>query len=378
MTTRTLRTRSWASFGSLSDVSSQATWHSEKGIPVRNLWFLLVHASGLAQLLGPRPGSVDDEAELPDVLAILLVEAVERRLRRGLGRGYVGTQAALTRVRGRIDWMATESHKLLLRGRISCRYQELTFDRPRNRLARTALQALAGSLRAPTLVGRVRDMDRALAVWGVTSERPSRPAMLADFPSARETDDRLMVEIAQLALDVVLPAEAEGRAAFSSLARDEHLLRKIFEAGVAGYLRHHVDGRDGWSVRAQRSLAWPAKASSPGLQAILPGMFADIVLDQGNRRIVVDTKFTSMLAPRQHGGEALRSAHLYQIYAYLRSQEGSSPAADQAEGLLLYPTIGVDLNEMTEMQGHRLRFATINLSRSNRDIGASIIDVVCR
>lgn len=357
-------------------MASQAVWHSEKGIPVRNLWFLLVHAAGLAQLLDPHGGSMDDEAELPDVLAILLAEAVERRLRRGLGRGYVATAAALPRVRGRIDWLATESRQLLLRGLVSCRYQELTFDRPRNRLARAALQAFAGRIRNPALVGRVRDMDRTLAAWGVAPERPSGPALLADFPTARETDDRLMVEVAQLALDLVLPAEAEGRAALTSLARHEHLLRKIFEAGVAGYLRHHLHGRDGWTVRAQRSLSWPIEAPSSGLEAILPGMVADIILENGDRRIVVDTKFTTMLAPRQHGGEALRSAHIYQIYAYLRSQEGGSAAANQAEGLLLYPAVGVDHAEETHMHGHRLRFATIDLTRSNRDLGAAIIEIV--
>ena len=39
------------------------------------------------------------------------------------------------------------------------------------------------------------------------------------------------------------------------------------------------------------------------------------------QRIVIDTKFTSIVAPGQFGQQMLKSGHMYQLYAYLRSQE---------------------------------------------------------
>lgn len=356
--------------------ASPATWTSETGIPVRNLWFLLVHAAGLARLLERAEGGTEGEAELPDLLGILLAAAAERRLRRGLGRGYVDATAALPRVRGRIDWLSTESGQQLLRGRVVCRFQELTHDTPRNRLARAALRALAPRVAEGGLRTRMLDLDRSLASWGVDETRPSAAALLRDVPGPREPDDRLMVEAARLALDLVLPAEAEGGATVTRLARDERLLREIFEAGVAGYLRHHLHGRDGWSVRPQRRLEWPAEAPTPGLAALLPGMCADIVLERGPRRIVVDTKFTGMLAPRHRGGDGLKSGHIYQLYSYLRSQEGSCPVADRAEGLLIYPSLGRALGEAVTLHGHRIRFATLDLTLPAGELGASLIDTV--
>lgn len=358
-------------------MASLATWTSDKGIPVRNLWFLLVHASGLARMLDRAQSGVDGDAEVPDLLAILLAEAVERRLRRGLSRGYVGQTAALSRVRGRIDWLATESRQELLRGRITCRFQDLTFDRARNRFARAALRALADRVARHDLRTRVRDLDRSLEAWGVGAERPSSAALLADMPTMRETDDRLMVESARLALDLVLPSEVEGHGAVTRLARDEHLLRRIFEGGVAGYLRHHLDRRDGWSVRPQRSLTWQIKEATPGLGAILPGMVADIVLERGVRRIVVDTKFTTMLTRNRYDREVLKNAHIYQLYTYLRTQEGHSSLADNAEGLLLYPALGSEQSESVLIDGHRLRFASINLSQPSPDLGEKIKAIVC-
>lgn len=358
-------------------MASLATWTSDKGIPVRNLWFLLVHASGLAFMLERTEGGVDGDADVPDLLAMLLAEAVERRLRRGLGRGYVDRTAALSRVRGRIDWLATESHQQLLRGRISCRFQDLTFDRARNRLARSALGALAGRVVRPQLRARLRDLDHSLGAWGVSAEQPSHAALLADMPAPREADDRLMVQSARLALDLVLPSEVEDRGAVTRLSRDEHLLRKIFEAGIAGYLHHHLDRRDGWSVRSQRALSWQTSNATPGLGAILQGMVADIILERGVRRIVVDTKFTTMLTRSRFDREVLKNGHIFQLYAYLRSQEGLSPMANTAEGLLLYPALGTEQSESVLIDGHRLRFASIDLSQPSHDLGDKIKAIVC-
>lgn len=356
--------------------ASLAIWTSENGIPVHNLWFLLVHATHLARLLEHTEGGTEGDAEMPDLLGVLLAVAVERRLRRGVGRGYVAMAATLPRVRGRIDWLSTESGQQLLRGRVSCRFQALTHNTPRNSFARAALRALASRVTKADLRSRLLDLDRALASWGVDAMRPSAAAVIRDTPGPRELDDRLMVEAARLALDLVLPAEAEGGTTVTRLARDERLLRKIFEAGVAGYLRYHLHGRDGWSVRPQRRLKWPVEDPTLGLVALMPDMYVDIILERGPRRIIVDTKFTGMLALRQWSGDGLKSDHIYQIYTYLRSQEGVCARAERAEGLLLYPSLGRALEEAVTIQGHRIRFATLDLTLPAADLGASLISIV--
>ena len=101
----------------------------------------------------------------------------------------------------------------------------------------------------------------------------------------------------------------------------------------------------------------------PGLSTILPRMVTDIVLDTPNadRRLIVDTKFTSVLRIGRFGDASLKSGYLYQMYAYLRSQEGRSPLWDTAAGLFLHPAIGSRLHEFVTIQGHSITFATVNL-----------------
>lgn len=88
--------------------------------------------------------AIDD---LPDLIARLLANSVERRFRRNLTRGYRHRQTVSTRVRGRIDVLTTEARLLLSRGEVFCRFEELTIDTPRNRLVRAALERVARIVR---------------------------------------------------------------------------------------------------------------------------------------------------------------------------------------------------------------------------------------
>ena len=104
-------------------------------IPVRNVWLLMLYESDLYREL-PRAESVDleeDPDNLPNIIAELLIHAVERRLRRNLSFGYRRRRADLTRVRGRIGLLRTERRQLIQRGRIACAFDELTVDTPRKR-----------------------------------------------------------------------------------------------------------------------------------------------------------------------------------------------------------------------------------------------------
>ena len=98
-------------------------------IPVRNLWLLMLYASDLFRDLEKAKVAVEDNPEdIPDLVAEMLCRKVERRIRRNLTYGYQSREAVLGRVRGRIDLLNTERYRLLDRGKITCRFDELTVD----------------------------------------------------------------------------------------------------------------------------------------------------------------------------------------------------------------------------------------------------------
>lgn len=87
------------------------------------------------------------------------------------------------------------------------------------------------------------------------------------------------------------------------------------------------------------------------------------------RRVIIDTKFTDILTTSQFGGDRFKTGHIYQLYAYLRSQEcPDDPMSLCSDGILLYPSIGVEVDETALIQGHRVRFVTIDLAQPSTEV----------
>lgn len=345
-------------------------------IPVRNLWLLMLYASDLFRQIGQRNVSVEDNPDdIPDLVAEILAHAVEDRLYRNLSFGFRQREAELSRVRGRIDLLTTERHQLLARGKVACRFEELTIDTPRNRLVLAALKVIAGVVRQPALSHRCRKLANALSRLGVSGIRPTRAEVSTDRFGRHDAKDRLMVAAAKLALNIALPTEDGGSEFLASPDREQTWVRHLYEKAIAGFYKV-VLASDGWKVYAGKSLCWQIGHKTAGIDAILPSMKTDVVLDQvdAGRRIVIDTKFTSIVTKGWYREESLRSGYIYQIYAYLRSQVGlGDPLADRASGLLLHPSICAVVDETVVIQGHHIRFATVDLTASATEIRSQLI-----
>ena len=339
-----------------------------KPIPIRNLWFLLCYAHGLAGLNDQNAVEIGEHDDVPELLARLLATMVERRIKRNLARAYLPREARLTRVRGRIDLMATLSSGELRQGRIICRFEESSSDTPRNQLFRFALTRLASVVGDKKLAHRCRLLGSELARLGVTFRRPARSEMAREQIGRNDADDAALIVVANLALAPRLPTEDAGDVRLARLHRDDRMLRELFEKAVAGFYKEELPKQQ-WKVRPQKELVWSIEAPTAGLMKWLPTMNADIVIDNRltSRRIVIDTKFTNILTHNRFGQARFKSQYVYQIFTYLRSQAGhGDPRADNAEGWLLHPAIDSQhVDESFTVSGHRLRFVTVDLTADN-------------
>lgn len=214
---------------------------------------------------------------------------------------------------------------------------------------------------------------------GVAGRPPTAAEMRAVRFGRHDADDRFMVAAARLVFDFALPTEMSGGDALPLPDREEQWARRLFERAVGGFYEVVLSGQ-GWRVTTSRTLRWSIDRRTPGVDRILPTMRTDIVLehDPSCRRIVIDTKFKAILTAGWHREQTLSSGYIYQIYAYLRSQAGCGDAmADHAEGLLLHPSVGgEDIDETVVIQGHPIRFATVDLAAPSADIRRRLLSLV--
>ena len=340
-------------------------------IPIRNIWLLMLYASDLYQL--PQinnTGAEDNPDDIPELITELLCDAVERRLHRNLTSGYVSRRKTVNRVRGSIRLLETERKRLLEKGKIACEYEELTIDTPRNRYVLTAMEKCLRKVRKVEIAGRCRKNISALRTLGVTNQTPTKPEIILDGFSRNDAHDRLMISASKFAHDMLIPNETDGKFQLNNPGRDERWLRALFEKAVSGFYRVAATPL-GWKVSPGKWLNWQIEEQSGRIDELLPKMKTDIHLEHKvqNRRIVIDTKFNSILKPGQYRENTIRSGYLYQMYAYIQSQQ-SAGTFDKLknEGVLLHPSIGDDLDESVQIQGSNYRFATVDLLGSTSSI----------
>ena len=354
------------------------------GIPIRNIWLLMLYASKICQLSTSRRVEAEDNPDkIPDLVAEILCRAVEQRLRRNLTAGYWNREAEITRLRGRISLLKTESRQLLRRGRLVCSFDELTMDTPRNRYVRAALMKITRVVGNPTLSRRCRilahRMERAGVgrdpLSGVYTYSPS-----SEVPGILGAEDRQMLAAARLAFDLAVPTESSGYFHIASPERQRaDWIRRLFEKAVGGFY-DVVLPRQEWQVRRNRKIYFAVEESTSGFGPYLSGMETDIELERKSapqHRIVIDTKFTSILGRNQYDEEKFKRDYVFQIYTYVRSQEDASdPSTLNSTAVLLHPAINLDFDEAATIQGHEFRFLTVNLAADTQTIREQLLRVI--
>jgi len=348
-------------------------------IPIRNIWLLMLYASELPEVMNKVDSSLDhDRDDFHNLIAEYLVSLVEKRLQRNLSFGYEFRSAELSRVRGQINFLATERGQLLSKGKISCQFQELTINTLKNRLVLSALDKVSTLVTDnEALVHKCKVLVSRLQRIGVVVTRPSTSEINSIQLGRNDSDDRAMVTVSKLVFNYKLPNQSTGNQFIYSPERDDVWLRALFENAVRGFYKNLL--KDEWRLNSKRRLFWNIDYEDEGIKDILPNMEADIILDNLNqkKRIVIDTKFTSILKKNQHGNEKLKSGYIYQMYAYLMSQRNSGDFLDQnSTGILLHPALNEMIDKTVVIQGSPLRFMTVDLAAPSFEIRKQLLNVL--
>jgi 5-methylcytosine-specific restriction enzyme subunit McrC len=187
-----------------------------------------------------------------------------------------------------------------------------------------------------------------------------------------DADYRLMLAICELIIQRHMPSDSDGWEKIPGLDRDALVFHRIYERFVANFYRTHLTG---WVVMPKKRFRWHEK--QPNLY--MPSMYPDLVLENqvSGRIVVLDTKFTAQsLVEGLYGKSGFNSSHLYQLYAYLKSQEHLSDAYQAASGILLYPAIQHKLSESIGLQEHMVRIESIDLTLPWQEVERSLLELI--
>lgn len=337
-------------------------------IPIENVDFLFCYAWNRFEEAQSIPIGGTPSPDLPNLLGRVLLHGARALLRRGLDRNYRDVAEEIPTVRGHINLGTSLRLRAKNVRRIACEFDELSNDLLHNQVIKASLKRLA----------RANSIDPKLAHELVLTAQ--RMAEVSDIWLERSAFARvqlhrnnayydLLLKVAELAFDCLLPDPAAGGFAFHNVLRDETKMARVFEDFVRNFYR--AEQRE--FVVAPLTISWDAIEVSTTGPGRLPTMIVDVYLRSAQRRLIIDTKYyAKALQQSLYGSESFQSANLYQLFSYLKNA-AVDPAFGGCEGMLLYPQVGQPLTEIFSIQGHQVTVATVNLDQPWRRVSDALL-----
>jgi 5-methylcytosine-specific restriction enzyme subunit McrC len=339
-------------------------------IPIANIYYLLSYAwdhLDEREIVDVHP---EDETELIDLFARVLINGTNHVLRRGLDRGYIAHEEAVAGIRGKFVPAATIKRNLLMTGRAQCDFDELSPDVVHNQILKATFTTLLRSRNLDTtLREETRDLRRRLAF--VTDVDVTNAHFRRAQVHRNNAFYDLLLKVCRFVMDNLMIDERTGHALFRDFERDVRQMRKLFEAFVLNFFRRHLQGVQ---VTAPQ-IDWYGIDRFDADAMTLPRMQTDIVVSSDRHAVIIDTKFTPHAFASHYDVERARSGHLYQIFAYVKNYALQYPAR-HVSGMLLYPVIDQPFACLYRLHQHTIEIRSIDLRKPWRLIESEMKNLV--
>ncbi len=339
-------------------------------IPIQNIYYLLSYAWNKLEESEKVQVDLSDYSDALNLFAKVLVNGCQHLFKRGLDRNYYTVNEAYPGIKGKIDFSASLNKNLFKQGKAICSFDTFEYNILHNQILKSVLRRIAG----------ISDLDAGLnkEVWNCYyrfQDVDEIAVRIQDFSKVKIHRNNsfydFLLNVAKLLVEHSVINERDGSYTFRDIDRSR--MWSIFEDFVRNfYAKEHLD----FKVRRE-DIQWFASPIENADLSLLPKMQTDITLESYDKKIVIDTKYYKQTLS-EHYSEKIHSEHLYQLYSYLRNlEEDSSDSRNiNCEGVLLYPTVQKEIDESYQMKNHKLRIATVDLSRDWRDIHSRLISLV--
>lgn len=339
-------------------------------IPVRNIYYLLLYAWGHFKGSGVENVGADESPDLPTLLAKVLIEGVNRLIRRGLDRGYLQTTEETRTPRGRLRLDLIAKRQTLLRGIAVCDVDELTPEVLHNQIIKSTLLSLSNCDAVSKSMRHDLSMV-ALRMSGVSTVRLSADLFHRVQLSRNTSQYSFLMRVCELIFHSLLPDSLGAGAKFQSVVEDDLRMPSLFEDFLRNFYSQELDCR---SVGSE-IMKWDAEAHHAPDLDFLPAMKTDITIRFTDRIIIADAKFYKDALKGGRYSTKVQSAHLYQLSAYLAHMKAKESDTSLA-GVLIYPANGQSIRLHYRLLGVPVSVVTVNLASDWRDIHHELLDIV--
>lgn len=341
---------------------------NDKGIYIHNIYYMLSYA--FQELRKNNYVDIDREEfeYIVDLFAEILYRGVSEQLKQGLYREYVEKRETLSTLRGRIDINGTIGNIIQHNLNLICEYDELSENNHLNQILKSTILLLIQDNDVKS--ERKRKLRAILPFFINVSEINLREIKWSKLRFQRSNKCyRMLMNICHFIIDGMILSTQQGDFRMQSF-NDEHM-NCLFERFVLNYYKRHFPQFDanadsiGWNVDTDDCI---------GLD-LLPSMRSDITLHNGDKVLIIDTKYYGNMTQNQYGKHTIHSANMYQIYTYVKNRDIAH--SGKVSGLLLYARVNEAIAPEldTFIDGNRIMVTTLDLNQKFNVIVSKLNDL---
>ena len=327
----------------------------DKGILIRNIYYMLAYA--FQELRQNNYAEIEGEKfdDIYDLFAEILVRGISYQLKQGLYREYVAQNESMQTIKGKINIYGTIANRVRNNQQIVCDYDELSENNLYNQILLTTITTLV----------RHSDVKKA--------KKSKLKQLMIFFQNVQPVDIhtirwnalrfdrnnrnyRMLLYLCYFIISEWLITTDEGHFKMRGFS-DEHMCRLFEKFVLEYYKKHHPE------LKAEaKQIDWNIVKEQSTIN-ILPIMQTDILLNIGERTLIIDTKYYAQSMQKRFDKTTIHSNNFFQILAYVNQYDRDHQG--NVDGMLLYAKTQEDIvpdGQMKQRDGNTIYFKTLDLN----------------
>lgn len=354
----------------------------DKKIWIKNIYYMLAYADSDLRWEDIKELSQEEFEHIHDMFAEIIGIEIGKLLKRGLHREYIGRQDDLSAMRGKIDMANTIKNKIAKKQKLSCTFDELSENHLLNRIVKETAYILMQSKEVKK--DRRNKLKKYIMLFGDIDRIHAKQIAWNQIQFQRNNRSyRMLITFCRFFLESMLLATENGEYKLVNFMAEQKM-SALFQNFVFHFYKKEFPTLKVYAPRME----WMVDDDNT---AMLPGMQTDIVLEKDEKILMIDTKYYEKNLQKHHGKSTVISAHLYQIFSYVKNMEAKKKKearekygkelnsdSTQISGLLLYAKTeeASQPDGQYKIMGNAIGVKTIGLNQDFAGIRRELGEVV--
>ncbi len=320
-------------------------------IPIQNIYYMLSYAYKNLKI---NENILKDSISYDNVynlFARILINILKAIKKRGFYKGYISKNDNLHSPKGKINISESIKTNSLVNKQLNCQFDEFNENVLFNQIIKTTMENLIRNKNVDKSLKK--DLKKFLPFFKQINTIDLNDKIFHDLTWNRNNSYySLAITICELIYTFRLPEDSlKGEILFKDFIKTyEKELANLYENFVFNFFKNELK-----DVKVYKPHIYWNLGSSQDCDKYLPIMKTDIVLENSHTQLIIDTKFYKNFLEKGK----LNSANLYQISSYI----ANSDFKGEVEGMLLYASLGEDINLEYNINGKKIYIKTLDLNQ---------------